>query len=108
MPDRGVRVRARAADDIVEIALRIAEEQPVAAARFQAALRLEFERLAAYPRLGRMRNFRSAELRGVRSRTVPGFRNWLVFYREVTDGIDVLRVVHGARDLRRALRYGAS
>ena len=34
-------------------------------------------------------------------RKVAGFRNHLVFYRRVENGLRVLRVVHGARDLGR-------
>jgi hypothetical protein len=29
---------------------------------------------------------------------VPGFRKWLVYYREVDDGVEVLDVMHGAQD----------
>jgi len=33
---------------------------------------------------------------------VPGFRRFLIFYR-VTNTVDVVRVLHSARDVRRAL-----
>ena len=38
-------------------------------------------------------------LAGVRFFPVSRFRNYLVFYRPVADGIEVIRVVHGARDI---------
>jgi plasmid stabilization system protein ParE len=31
------------------------------------------------------------------------FRNYLVFYRPIRDGIEVLTVLHGARDLHAVL-----
>ena len=34
-------------------------------------------------------------------RKIAGFRNHLVYYRRVENGLRVLRVVHGARDLGR-------
>jgi plasmid stabilization system protein ParE len=35
----------------------------------------------------------------VRSWRVSGFRNYLIFYRIVPEGVQVLHVYHGARDL---------
>jgi plasmid stabilization system protein ParE len=32
------------------------------------------------------------------------FRNYLVFYRTTSDGIEILRVLHGARDLGAAMQ----
>jgi len=49
--------------------------------------------------MGVKRNFIRSELSGVRSWTVTGFENYLIFYRPVEGGIEILRVVHGARDL---------
>jgi toxin ParE1/3/4 len=34
---------------------------------------------------------------------VSRFRMYLVFYREIPGGIEVLRVLHGARDIQRIL-----
>jgi toxin ParE1/3/4 len=55
--------------------------------------------LAANPELGRQRRFRNPRLRNVRSFRVSGFDNYLIFYRAVSEGIQVLHVYHGARDL---------
>ena len=38
-------------------------------------------------------------LGGLRKWAIDGFRKYLIFYRVTTDAIQVLRVVHGARDL---------
>jgi len=32
---------------------------------------------------------------------VKSFENYLVFYRPIRDGIEVVRVIHGARDASR-------
>jgi toxin ParE1/3/4 len=36
------------------------------------------------------------------------FMNYLIFYRPIGGGIDVLRVLHGARDIDRIFRGGIS
>jgi toxin ParE1/3/4 len=51
------------------------------------------------PDLGRARSFMRPGLSGLRSFRVAGFRNYLVFYRTSPCGIDIVRVLHGARDL---------
>lgn len=45
-----------------------------------------------------------ARLRAIRSFAVRGFPNHIIFYLKVHGGIEVLRVLHGARDLRRDLK----
>ncbi|MBI5849853.1 MAG: type II toxin-antitoxin system RelE/ParE family toxin [Planctomycetes bacterium] len=50
------------------------------------------------PRIGHLQVFRSLELEGVRAWHVRGFAKWLVYYREVEDGVEVLDVMHGAQD----------
>jgi toxin ParE1/3/4 len=51
--------------------------------------------------MGNPREFRDPALTGMRSWPIRGFGNHLVFYRPTDDGIEILRVLHGARDLRR-------
>ena len=56
--------------------------------------------LADLPRLGPGGRFRSRGLRHVRVWPIRGFDKILMIYAaERGGGIDVLRVVHGARDL---------
>jgi plasmid stabilization system protein ParE len=56
------------------------------------------------PRKGGRKTFRNPLLADIRTWRVPGFRNHLICYRATPDGIEVIAVVHGARDLRRFLR----
>ena len=58
-----------------------------------------FKTLATNPGLGRLRQFRSSRLRDIRSWRISGFENYLIFYRDVVDGIQVNHVYHGARDI---------
>jgi toxin ParE1/3/4 len=104
MAERRVVVRPRAADDIVEIFATIAHDDLRAAERFEAAVRRECGLLATFPHLGRARGFRSPDLQGLRSRPISGFGSWLLFYRITADAVEIVRLLHGARDLPNALR----
>lgn len=53
------------------------------------------QRLAEYPEMGRARH---ELLVNLRSFTV---KNYVIFYQPITDGIEVLRVLHGALDIDR-------
>lgn len=67
--------------------------------RFLAAADATFADLLSSPGLGRVRELRAARLRGLRSWRIRGFENWLVFYRVTEEAIEVVRVLHGARDV---------
>lgn len=88
-------------DDLREIGLRIAKDNPAAAERFFAEAEAAFELLRRHPGLGRLRSFSVA---GVRSWAVSEFKNHLIFYLPTETELQILAVVHGARDLPTALR----
>jgi len=67
--------------------------------RFVASAVSTFEKLAQTPGLGRPRRFQNHPGENLRSRRVDGFPNHLVFYRPVQGGIEIIRVIHGARNL---------
>jgi len=77
----------------------IARDNPEAAERVVEAAYETMKALAANPGLGRPRNFRNPRLKDIRSWRVEGFDNYLIFYRPVSSGIQVLRVYHGARNI---------
>jgi toxin ParE1/3/4 len=74
-----------------------------AADRFLASAHATFKALARMPGMGRPRHFSPAWLRDLRSFRVQGFENYLIFYRPITDGVEVFHVLHGARDLESSL-----
>lgn len=99
--------RPRAVTDIIEIADYIAADSPEAAERFLAAAEATFQGLLEMPGLGKMTDFPEPEFTGMRSWAVRGFPKHLVFYRETSDGVEIVRVIHGARDLPRVLAEDA-
>ena len=77
----------------------ITVDNPEAADRVEEAIFDSFELLARNPALGRRRQFRRHQ--NIRSWVVTEFTNYLIFYRELTNGsgVEIVRVLHGARDL---------
>jgi len=62
-----------------------------------------FESLAAMPKAGVRCDFTTSALRRVRRWPVKGFENWLIFYLPKIDGVEILHVIHGARDINNLL-----
>jgi toxin ParE1/3/4 len=91
--------------DIADIHLFIAVENPNAAERFLAALRLSFRTLAQWPEIGPRYQSNRAELSGMRFWPVRRFPNYLIFYRVVgmPRRLHIIRVLHGARDIPQVL-----
>lgn len=86
--------------DIAEIADYLAATTSLAAAdRFLASVEATAARLAGMPGLGARWDSPKPRLADVRSSAVARFRNHLIFYRPVEGGIEILRVLHGARNI---------
>jgi toxin ParE1/3/4 len=88
--------RPRFLDDLTEAYAYLAERNPASAQRLLDEVEAIAELMAAFPEAGRARE----ELRpGVRSFRVRRFRH-IVFYRHTGDRIILLRIRHGARNIR--------
>lgn len=93
-----VRRSPLAEQDFREIWRYIAQDNPDAADRL---LRRIDEKLELYAERPNMGTNRSRLARGLRSFPVG---NYIVFYRVVAEGIELVRVLHGMRRLRSLLR----
>lgn len=89
--------------DLVEIAVYIGQGSITAAERFLAAAEAAFTQLSAMPGMGAVCQFVNPAAQGLRFWPITGFRRYLIFYRPLADGIEVVRVIHGARDLERVI-----
>jgi toxin ParE1/3/4 len=98
-----VVILPQAERELDDCAAYIARHSQSAAQRFYSAAQRTFEFLAAFPEAGSLMAVGRPDLVGVRVMTVRRYPNYLVFYRPITDGIEVLRVVHGSRDLDQLL-----
>jgi toxin ParE1/3/4 len=87
------RISDTARSDLDEIWLYIAEDNIEAADRFIQQIVLRFPKLVARPDLGRRREELLPRLR-----SYPVGR-YVIFYRPFDNGVEIIRVLHGARDL---------
>lgn len=90
-----VLITPLAEEDLGDIWDYAAESDAGRADRLLDLVHEKCQRLAEYPGMGRARHDLLVNLR---SFTV---RNYVSFYQPITDGIVVLRVLHGARDIHR-------
>src|SRR5262245_28767019 len=74
-----------------------------AALRILGAAEKTFQQLAMMPGIGERFPTNRLELADVRRIGITGFRKYQVYYRPIDNGIEVLRVLHGARDAERIL-----
>jgi toxin ParE1/3/4 len=84
--------------DLMEIYRYIARNNPVAAGRLRDLFYDKFEFLAKHARIGQMRDDLAE---GVRAFPVG---NYVILFRAVEDGIEIIQVVHGARDINAIFR----
>jgi toxin ParE1/3/4 len=80
--------------DLWEIAEYIARDKPTAAARFLEQMEQTIQAISQFPGMGASRD---ELLVGMRSLPIG---NYIVFYRHSAEQLFILRVIHGARDLR--------
>jgi toxin ParE1/3/4 len=88
-------IRTPAAEaDLLEIAYYIAVEQgrPQTAEKVIDDLIAKCGEYAASPRIGEAKPALGADYR------IFHFKRWVVIYRSLADGIEVMRIVDGARD----------
>src|SRR5262245_28292387 len=95
--------RDTARQELREVVDYLARFSPAAAGRFVEAAEASVELLRTMPELGGPWLVRRAELAGVRTWRPKRFKNYVFFYRPTADGIEILHVTQGARDLDRLL-----
>ena len=83
--------------DLIEIAAYIEADNAAAAERLLDKLDEKCRLLSEFLGLGRSREELAESLR-----SFP-VGNYVIFYLPFTDGINVIRVLHGARDIRRMM-----
>jgi toxin ParE1/3/4 len=94
-------VRRPSADrDLVAIFRWFARQAGLRVAdRFLVEAEATFSRLAGMPRMGTAYEPVAPPFVDLRFFPVSRYRDYLVFYRPISDGIEVFRVLHGARDI---------
>jgi toxin ParE1/3/4 len=90
---------SQARADLIAIADYIAEDNPEAAQAFFDAAEAAFDFIASMPSVGRAYRVQSPRAEGMRVWRVEGFERYLILYRVVESRIEIVRVLHGSRDI---------
>ena len=85
--------------DLEEIITTISQDNPDAAADVRTAIFETAQSLGAHPGLGMRPRFSSPRFAVIRFIPASDYPNYLVFYREGTEEVEILRILHGARNL---------
>src|ERR1022692_334116 len=100
----------QAITDMQAIVDHIGKDRPRTAERFLLAAEKAIQLLAKMPQLGGRCEINSPQLggrceinspqlQGMRVWSIRKFKTFLIFYRPIENGIEVVRVLHGIRDL---------
>lgn len=97
-------IRPQADRDLDEQALYLSREASLQTGhRFLVAAHETFTRLASQPNMGwRFRG--QKRLINLRVFPVSGFDRMLILYLPLESGVEILRVIHGSRDIQMILR----
>ncbi|MFN0058974.1 MAG: type II toxin-antitoxin system RelE/ParE family toxin [Planctomycetota bacterium] len=100
-----MRTRPIAQRDVLEAALYLSTEgNPEIGERFIDAIDHAFAVLVVQPKIGAvLSDLKAEQLSGIRKWAVPGFGNYLIFYRPLGIHVEIIRVLHGSRDIGRIL-----
>lgn len=97
-------IRATARLDTVELAKYLLQHSAVVADRFLDACEMTFNQLAAAPGIGSLYQTGTERFVGLRAFPIRGFPNHFAFYLTKESHIEIVRVLHGARDLATLLQ----
>lgn len=92
-----VLFRPEAEADLLSIAVHIAQDSTDRARSFVARLRERCNQLSAHPLMGRPRDDLSDGMRSIIERP------YVLIYRVLDDTVEIVAILHGARDLPAAL-----
>jgi toxin ParE1/3/4 len=82
-----------------QAAYLVAEASLETALRFYDAASSTLGNVASMPGIGEQWPSANPRLSGLRVWRIEGFVKHLIFYRQVDDGIEIVRILHGARDI---------
>lgn len=90
--------------DIDDIVLYLTSSNPDIALRFFDDVRSTFADLARNPSIGVIYGSSNSRLQDLRRWPVKNFDTYLIFYKNAGDRVEIIRVLHGKRDLEIALK----
>jgi toxin ParE1/3/4 len=91
--------RPQAERDIEECFVYIAEDNFDIGVMFLVAVEDSLEQLVQFPLIGKKRDFSNFRFQEIRMWQVKAFEKYLIFYQVIESRIEIIRVLHSARNL---------
>jgi plasmid stabilization system protein ParE len=88
-----------ALEDLDTIWEYIAQDNREAADRVVESAYRACANLAAHPQLGPLKRFPNNDPPDIRFFVLTDFPSYLIFYRPMPDGLEIIRVLHSAQDI---------
>ncbi|MBE0584409.1 MAG: type II toxin-antitoxin system RelE/ParE family toxin [Desulfofustis sp.] len=98
-----ILITPAAENDLVNIWLSIARDDQDAADRVYQAAEKTFDSLLAAPRMGTLYQAKRPQLKEMRFFPISKFQNYVIYYREHPQGIEIVRVLHTHMDKKKHL-----
>jgi len=98
-----IRKRPQVIRDLIDLATYIAENNLDQSDRFLHGAEETFKQLGLMPQLGKQCQFDNSRLQNIRQIAVKGFKKYLIFYQITAGGVEIIRVLHGSRDIETIL-----
>jgi toxin ParE1/3/4 len=89
--------------DLIELASYTGENNLDVSDRFLFAAETTFKQLGEFPFLGKLSQFDHPKLIHIRQIAIKGFPKYLIFYRTLENGVEILRVIYGQREIQTIL-----
>jgi plasmid stabilization system protein ParE len=90
----GHLITPAAENDLINIWLYIARDNQDAADRVYQAIEKTFESFLAAPHMGTLYQAKRPQLKKIRFFLVSKFQNYIIYYREHPQGVEIVRVLH--------------
>ena len=91
--------RPQAERDIEECFVYIAEDNVDVGISFLVAVEDSLEQISRMPLIGKVKTFESINGVTLRMWPVKGFDSYLIFYLANDDSVELVRLLHGSRDI---------
>lgn len=96
-----IHIRPQAKYDIESIIDWLKQENTTIVKPFLQQLQTTFDTLADFPEIGHLRRYNNPALKNIRMFPVKNYSTYLIFYQTSPADIQIIRVLHGARDIAR-------
>lgn len=99
-----ILITPAAEDDLISLWIYIARDNRAAADRVYQAAEQTFSILVSMPNIGTLYQPKRARLEGIRFFPIKQFRNYIIYYRATTDGIEIIRILHAHMERHKRLK----